>query len=106
MAKVTIGVGNYGEVKVRRPRKLTKTKFANAIAEAVTGTLNLVFTPPTGFHPVLGLKPREAIVVNKDYPTHRHFYRITSFGNTEYVAFQCSCGSSKLVVRKRFIGGT
>lgn len=56
MGKVRIHIAGYGTVVVKRPRKLTKRNFADALGEAVAGTCEVII-PSTGqaFHPVLGI---------------------------------------------------
>lgn len=57
MAKVTIHVQGYGEVVVKRPKKLDKRSFSNALGEAVAGTCQIIVPPSNSkaFHPVLGV---------------------------------------------------
>ena len=53
--KVRVYINGFGEVRVKVPRKHTKAEYADAVASAVTQTLQLVYpNPGLRFHPVLG----------------------------------------------------
>ncbi len=60
MSDLRITIDGYGVVLVKRPKKRTRRKVDDAIASAVTQTMQLVDprTPQMRFHPALGLTPR------------------------------------------------
>jgi len=71
MGKVTIHIAGYGTVVVKRPRKLTKANFADALGEAVAGTCEVIIPSGTqAFHPVLGVGG-----FNWDHETQRAIVR-------------------------------
>ena len=57
MAKMTVTIEGYGELKVKIPKKLNKKTFSSAIAEAVVKTCRILepVSLETKFHPVLGI---------------------------------------------------
>jgi len=55
MGKFVVSIQGYGDVIVKRPRKITKAVFADTIGDAIAQTCQLIV--PVGndsFHPVLG----------------------------------------------------
>ena len=53
--KVRVYIDGFGDVHVKVPKRHTKAEFSDAVASAVTQTLQLVYpNPGLRFHPVLG----------------------------------------------------
>lgn len=54
--KVKVTIDGFGEVNIKVPRQPSRAQFGDAVASAVTQTLQLVYPEPTthAFHPVLG----------------------------------------------------
>ena len=53
--KVNVHINGFGKVSVKVPKRHTQTQFADAVADAVNQTLQLVWPNPVDrFHPVLG----------------------------------------------------
>lgn len=53
--KVKVYVQGFGVVLVDRPKKYTRTTFADGVGEAVAGAVGLIMDRDrTSFHPVLG----------------------------------------------------